>query len=200
MIKRIRGFTLVELLIVIALLAAIALIVIAAINPIEQSNRARDTRFASDSGQMVSALERYYATRSQYPWIGTGGGQRAASNEAAYPYVTAGDEGVGVCGASCAVDGVLINNNELKQEFRNRDFIRDQASTDPTKVIKIGKAQGSNASVYACYVPLSNSSRQKACAESDVYTLSGDGSRTAVTPATCASATWDNTWNVCLPQ
>ena len=38
--KRITGFTLVELLIVIALLGVIALIVIAAINPIEQRNRA----------------------------------------------------------------------------------------------------------------------------------------------------------------
>ena len=48
------GFTLVELLIVIGLLGAIALIVISAINPIEQSNRARDTKYKADvDGRIV---------------------------------------------------------------------------------------------------------------------------------------------------
>ena len=63
------GFTLVELLIVIGLLGAIALIVIAAINPIEQANRARDTRFKSDAAQMISAIDRYFAANSEFPYF-----------------------------------------------------------------------------------------------------------------------------------
>ena len=71
-IKRNLGFTLVELLIVIGLLGAIALIVIAAINPIEQANRARDTRFKSDSAQLISAIDRYFAARQEFPWVTAG--------------------------------------------------------------------------------------------------------------------------------
>ena len=67
-----KGFTLVELLIVIALLGAIALAVIAAINPIEQANRARDTRFKTDSANLVSAIERYFTTKSEFPWVTSG--------------------------------------------------------------------------------------------------------------------------------
>ncbi|MBI2103903.1 prepilin-type N-terminal cleavage/methylation domain-containing protein [Candidatus Woesebacteria bacterium] len=206
------GFTLVELLIVIALLAAIALIVLSAINPVEQSNRAHDTRFAADSGQLISALERYYASRNQYPWVySTGtppaGAQTTTSAEAAYPYISAHNPGIGACGnTACTVDGLLITSNELKQEFRNRDFFRDGAagSTDPYKYILIGKAAGNVASVYACYLPMSNASRQKACAEGDVYTVTiGGTTRTAVAPTTCAAAavgTWNTAWYVCLPQ
>ncbi|OGM05755.1 hypothetical protein A2125_01590 [Candidatus Woesebacteria bacterium GWB1_43_5] len=199
------GFTLVELLVVIALLAAIALIVLAAINPIEQSNRAHDTRFAADSGQLISALERYYAARNQYPWVNSviSGAQTTANVDAAYPFISSHNAGIGICGPTCSEDGLLITNNELKQEFRNRDFVRDGAagSSDTTKYVLIGKGAGSAASVYACWVPLSNSIRQKACAESDVYTISvGSPNRTAVAPSTCAAGTWNNTWYVCLPQ
>lgn len=56
-------------MIVIGLLGAIALIVIAAINPIEQANRARDTRFKSDAGQLISAIDRYFAANSEFPWM-----------------------------------------------------------------------------------------------------------------------------------
>jgi prepilin-type N-terminal cleavage/methylation domain-containing protein len=65
-LKRIGGFTLVELLIVIAILAIIALIVIAAINPIEQANRARDTGMKADGSQLVSAIDRYFTARFEF--------------------------------------------------------------------------------------------------------------------------------------
>jgi len=197
-----KGFTLVELLIVIGLLGAIALIVIAAINPIEQSNRARDTRFKADGGQLISAIDRYFAAKSEFPWVSEG---TASDNEEAYGFVTASDPGVGVCGdASCSTGGYLMTSDELKGEFMDRDFIENGGGSDELKKILIGKPLGGSSSVYACFIPASNSTKQKACDDGNVYTISTTtGARTAVLPATCKdqeAAYVTNSWYVCVPE
>lgn len=193
----IRGFTLVELLIVIALLGVIALVVVAAINPIEQANRARDTRFKTDGAQMISAVDRYFTAASEFPWVTEGS---VTTNDASFGFITAGNPGVGICGdASCATDGYLITTNELKSEFRNRDFI-DATVVD--KQLLIGKAQGTSQSVYACYIPAAKSNRDKAIADDKVYTVSStDGSRTATTACDTAGADWvANGCYICIPE
>jgi prepilin-type N-terminal cleavage/methylation domain-containing protein len=63
------GFTMIELLIVIAVLGILAVAVLAAINPIEQINRGRDTGSRSDAEQLLSAIDRYYAAQGIYPWM-----------------------------------------------------------------------------------------------------------------------------------
>lgn len=195
-----RGFTLVELLIVIGLLGAIALIVIAAINPIEQTNRARDARFRADGGQLVSAIDRYFAAKSEFPWVT----QTPASytTESSFGFVTAKDVEVGICGdASCSTAGNLISSDELKTEFMSRDFIKNSSTVD--KQILLGKDAGSSSSVYACFIPLSKTNKEKSCADSKVYTLGSDGTRSAVAPAACdgQTETWvTNLWYVCIPE
>lgn len=62
------GFTMIELLIVIAILGILAVAVLSAINPIEQINRGRDTGSQSDSEQLLSAIDRYNAFQGYYPW------------------------------------------------------------------------------------------------------------------------------------
>lgn len=57
-----RGFTLVELLIVIAILAAISIV---AYNGIQQ--RARDAQRTQDIATIYKALEMYYAENNEYP-------------------------------------------------------------------------------------------------------------------------------------
>ena len=47
------GFTLVELLIVITLIAILAVAIVATLNPIEQINRARDARYKNDDSSFV---------------------------------------------------------------------------------------------------------------------------------------------------
>jgi len=202
-LKNIKAFTLVELLIVIGLLGAIALIVIAAINPIEQANRARDTRFKADGGQLVSAIERYFASRSEFPWMTV---VSTIKTDDPLVFITASDESIGICGAACtgsdeADYGVLINNDELKREFRERDFV---SATTTDEQIMIGKEQGSSASVYACFVPLSKSFRDKACAAGKVYTISGSTRAPIVANDTSCLASSD-TWTtapqyVCIPE
>ncbi len=193
-----RGFTLVELLIVIALLGVIALVVIAAINPIEQANRARDTRFRSDAAQMVAAIDRYFTQNNEFPWVTTGA---VNSNDAAYGYVTASNEAVGVCGASCSVDGVLLTSDELKSEFRSRDFIE---ATLTEKQLFVGKGQGTSESIFACYIPASKANREKSVAEGNVYHIdASSGQRTNTNDCDADAADWVNTGGgcfVCVPE
>lgn len=194
-----KGFTLVELLIVIGLLGAIALIVIAAINPIEQSNRARDTRFRADGGQILSAIERYFTAKSEFPWVTT---TQAANNDSVYGFVSASTVGVGICADAGCADGEIMTSLELKSEFKNRDFIKNGSGSDLTKILYIGKASGASSSIYACYVPMSKSNRDSSCVANKVYTLSTSaGTRT---PVSCtAASTWVTTgtpWVVCIPE
>lgn len=196
--KLAQGFTLVELLIVIALLGVIATIVIAAINPIEQANRARDAGYKADASQLLSAIERYFAAKSDFPWVVVDSATYA--NDDTFGYVSAANVDVGVCGSSCTADGELINALELKPEFKDRDFIKKEG--DAFQELYVGKDAGSSASVYACYVPMSKSNRDTACTNDRVYTLGSDGTRTTVTCT--SSSTWptgaSTPWVACVPE
>lgn len=209
--KFLKGFTLVELLIVISLLGAIATLVIATINPIEQANRTRDTRFKTDGGQLISAIDRYFASVNEFPWATTAG----FSNDDAFGFITAADSGVGVCGdANCTTDGILITNDELKTEFRNRDFIKKgyagySGATDDDRIF-LGKETGASSSVYACFIPLANTTKLKSVQDDKVYTINlTTGERTQTD--TCDGANNDGklgtgvTWlssgcYVCIPE
>lgn len=109
MMRKSKGFTLVEMLIVIAVIGVLAVAVLSAINPIEQMRKARDTRRKSNAAELLNALERYYATHEVYPSsittnagtdntceVATGGGEMSA-------YLTE-----------------LMDENELKPEFSSR--------------------------------------------------------------------------------
>ncbi len=190
-----KGFTLVELLIVIALLGVLAAAVLAAINPLEQANRARDTRVRSDASQLLAAIDRYFVAQSEFPWVSS---DDVTNNDAAYGFANAQDDGVGICAAAGCLgagnDGYLILNNELKTEFRNRDFAK---ATVDTEMLYVGKATGASSSVYACWVPKSKSERQKT-----TQTLSV-GSTTLGTAADCATRTYadlSTSCVSCLPQ
>lgn len=200
-----KGFTLVELLIVIGLLGAIALIVIAAINPIEQANRARDTRYKADGAQLISAIDRYFAARSEFPWVSA---ELVAGNELAYGFVPATDQGVGLCGESCTGDtgdGLLLTSEELKTEFKNRDFVKNYDSDDPSSTIFIGKSTSASGSVYACFVPLAKSTKKDAVENDKVVTISDSGTRTPTDLCDADDAVWTgtsmaNSCFVCVPE
>lgn len=66
-----KGFTLVEMLVVISIILIITVAVMSAINPIAQQKKARDVVRRSDLSKMSTALEQYYADHNSYP-VGTG--------------------------------------------------------------------------------------------------------------------------------
>jgi prepilin-type N-terminal cleavage/methylation domain-containing protein len=97
------GFTLIEMLIVIAIIGILAIAVLSAINPVEQTRKARDTRRKSNSAELLNALERYYATNEAYP--------------SSFPTSTGSCPGTRV---TSTMAGDLVTAGELKPEFQTR--------------------------------------------------------------------------------
>jgi len=105
-----KGFTLVEMLIVIAIIGVLAVAVLSAINPIEQMRKARDTRRKSNASELLNAVERYYAT-----------------NEANPPTLVTASGADDTCAAALGAGAIastdlaeLVSSKELKQNFIDR--------------------------------------------------------------------------------
>jgi len=61
------GFTLLELIVVIGVMAILAGLILAIVNPLAQFQKANDARRKSDLSQIQKALEQYYQDNGVYP-------------------------------------------------------------------------------------------------------------------------------------
>jgi len=66
-ILKARGFTLVEMLIVLAVLGVLATAILLTLNPIEQLHKANDAKRKTDLSQVKRALDLYYDDNGRYP-------------------------------------------------------------------------------------------------------------------------------------
>lgn len=188
LVKKTKGFTLVELLIVIALIGVLAVAVLAAINPLEQLNRARDTGMESDASQLLAAIDRYYATQEEFPWVTA---NNAFTNDSALGLTNAQVLEIGICGANCSLNGILLDQYELKSEFRNRRFITETAAVD---MLYLAKQTGASSSVYACWIPTSKAKRANAnMSVTNIWDNSCDGANVAYT-------NFDSSCFFCIPR
>jgi len=167
-----KGFTLIELLVVITLIGILAVAVLSALNPIEQINKARDAGRRSDAAQIMSAIDRYFASTEQFPWnnVGWDDINKIATIDTAFK-VTAEKAGVGICGVAapgnpttgvssdatgCTIDGLLISSSELKSQFGKRKAFRTTpVAEDVFYVIK----ETNDPSVAVCFIPSSKATR-----------------------------------------
>lgn len=62
-----KGFTLIEIILVIALIGVSASVVIALVNPVQQFKKANDAKRKADVTQLQAALELYRADQDFYP-------------------------------------------------------------------------------------------------------------------------------------
>lgn len=78
-----RGFSLIELLIVVAILGLLAMIAFAALNPAKRQNQAKDSQTRADIGQIATALSAYFTSsgRSTYPTASQGLNQLATNQD-----------------------------------------------------------------------------------------------------------------------
>lgn len=63
-----KGFTLLEILIVVALLGALIIGVLATIDPLEQIKKGTDTVRRNTSTEIYNAMISYYSINSSFPW------------------------------------------------------------------------------------------------------------------------------------
>lgn len=156
--RKINAFTLVELLIVIALIGILAVAVLATINPIEQANKARDAKFKNDAAEVLNAYERYYTAQEDYPWNTSGIGNTVAFGTAMA--VGSTNSEFGVLGVGSSV-GVLITTSELKSAFAGKEPFNRTDGVDAIDMMYVYSADDSN---YVCFVPKANANRTGAAA------------------------------------
>lgn len=170
-IKKIRGFTLLELLIVITLIAILSVVVLVVLNPIEQYNKAKDARAEKDISEILSAYERYVVNKGQYPWM--------VYKVNWYPFDAAvllrsDTYGFGICkGSSIGFNNLsrysqaancnpsdpnkneLIANGELKTSIMKGDeFVTIFKQYSTKSAFWVVKNNNSNV-IYICYIPKS---------------------------------------------
>ena len=149
-----NGFTLVELLIVIALIAILSVAVLATINPIEQSNKARDAKFKNDAAEVLSAYERYYTSQASYPWMDVAGSTYTSIDD---PGIFASDTAYfGVTNGTVGVAGSLITSSELKNSFMGKESYETGLREEDRMYVYHNGTTNDN---YVCFHPKAAANR-----------------------------------------
>ncbi len=171
-----KGFTFIELLIVIAVLGILAVAVLSAINPVEQLRKARDAGRKSDSAELLNAYERYFTTWGCYPWEHTGAVCDTTQTMATVnpALAAAGDNSY-----------ELIAREEVKPQFATRSTIANN---------EMFVTEAASGQVSVCFTPESNSARAGGLGPIK------NQANTAVGSCAGAYAPGQATCNVCVPQ
>ncbi len=109
-----KAFTLIELMIVIAIIGILMTIVIIAINPLQQIQKAQDSKRRADLNQIKAAMQLYYNDYKYYPTTASSipfGAAWTVSGTTYMKQIPASDannhyayNGVGTCSASSCTD------------------------------------------------------------------------------------------------
>lgn len=106
-----RGFTIVELLIVIVVIGILAAITIVAFNGIQQ--RSRNAARVSEAGQWQKILRAYHTLNNQYPFSAGG----ACLGEGYPRYAGSGDASTGSCWDANLTSGRYFENATVNSEL-----------------------------------------------------------------------------------
>ena len=169
-----KAFTLVELLIVIAIIGILAVAVLVALDPIEQTNRATDVQFTTAQGEVKNAVQRYYAGKLKYPWCATSaGGTTCSTWLAGCTTDVTGELFSGGCAASVLAE--LVSAGELKSTLSATVLGRLRLTTSAT-----------GANYFVSYDPIS---KNESTFESNGTFFTDLGCTAAGTAVTCTGAT-----------
>lgn len=137
MIKQ-KAFTLIELLIVIAVLGVLAVALLAALDPLEQIKKANDTGIRNQVSEIHSAMLRWYALSSRFPWVPVG----ATSGNLSFAALSTGTTGLDYLSD-------VVTSGELKTNFFS------VAGNNLSKIYMSGDEN----TVVVCFNPTSKSLR-----------------------------------------
>lgn len=156
-----KGFTLIELLVVLGILGILAAALLAAINPVEQLNKAQDTSMQNTATQFQSGIVQYYSTHNDFPWD-TAGANCYPAGGGTLAQVPLSNLG------TCIQD--LVTDGDLKASFETATNLKSVYVTNPNP-------QTGNASdTISCFEPQSASQQSNPLTK---YSQSGaDGGST----------------------
>ncbi len=140
--KKFKAFTLIELLIVIALLGALAVGLLAALDPFEQLKKGTDTGVRNTAAEFHGAVIRYYAIKNQMPWCANAD---CSSLEPGFVE----DSPVTLNNISSTIQKIVATG-ELKSDF---ETLAGQATLEKITVF----GNNSAASVQVCFKPTAKS-------------------------------------------
>lgn len=136
-----NGFTLVELLLVVAIVGLLAVGLWATVQPGEQMRKSRDARRRGDATELYQAYTRYLTSYQFYPWQDSGVIDLTVPDVgvAVQPeFVTGGDS------------GRLLEANEVKDNFTQRRTILDN---------DLWVSLNTSSQVSVCFEPESQAAR-----------------------------------------
>ena len=158
--KNSKGFTLIEILIVIAMLGALAVALLATLDPIEQIRKSQDAGVRNIVKEMSDGFNRYYAQTYAMPW---------STTIIAWGTITT---------ANSSYISSVVKAGELKANFA------DTAKNYYTKIYFASEANNTNMSV--CFQPTSKSFKSDVnamfgagAANGTVATIAGCGTSTS---------------------
>lgn len=198
------GFTMIELLVVIAILGVLAVVVLGAINPLEQINRGRDTSSKADAEAIISAIERYNANISRFPWMYNDASDKditpmtaitttaPAQDTTLCPLLTLLGQGSSSCNGTQEIKAAMVERVGTETAPRNHWIYYQGTSTGD--------------SIYICFSPQSNAFRQLAKETCNNWGTTGpaDVDWAVFGPSVCPTGTGENAAGevgpmVCLP-
>lgn len=166
--KERQGFTLIEILIVVAIIAILASVVLVGLGPTQQAGR--DARRLSDLHQVQNGLELYYNKCGFYPGTAAAAACTAANNGATAGYV---DMSAVLVGSGLSINTIPLDpTNSAPHVY----LFRTNGTTASAYVLATD-LESTNNTVFTSYTPLTG-------AQLGTYTA-GDAIASCASPMYC---------------
>ncbi len=151
-INKSQGFTLVELLVVVSIMAILTVAVVSAINPLEQLRKGRDIQRKADAATILSANDRFQATFGCYPWYWDSADSVCATSNQIGGFLP--DSAPELIDESSFGNGGFHEQLELKQELKAQFKTRSTITNHELTVYEDSTGQ-----ISVCFTPESANGR-----------------------------------------